>query len=476
MYLIYKHLFRSVMGPFGFGLFIITFVLMIDNLFKYIDLFVSKGVPFLVATEVLALSLGHTFALSVPMAVLVGVLMGLGQLSADNEITALKASGVGLYHVLIPLLLWSGLVGVGLTAYNHFVFPEFNHRLANLVYDISRSRPMMEVRENMFTELSDRITIHVQKKDDRTGRIEGVTIIERGPREDLSPRLTTAEWGVLVPLHDSNALRIELHDGEIHDFPDANDPAEYQVIRFTRHDLLLRDLERDLQSSDRTHRGDREMNVIELLARARDEKHHQEGVRRNVDKLVTGLLTRQFALLDPQERAAALGWQTTDPAPAGEDLRRGRHVAVQQKVALTADEIANQGKVLQSYVAKANRYMVEVHKKFAIPGACLVFVLLGIPLAVTTGRSGRGASVSAALAIYLIYYLFLIGGEKLSDKGRLDPFLAMWAANILLTVVGIPIFLRTVRESSLFHFTLRTHARQTSPSSLPPSAPEVPAR
>jgi lipopolysaccharide export system permease protein len=92
---------------------------------------------------------------------------------------------------------------------------------------------------------------------------------------------------------------------------------------------------------------------------------------------------------------------------------------------------------------------VEYQKKFAIPVACLVFVLLGVPMAVAGSRSGRGISVSLALAVYLIYWAFLMGGEKLADRGRLDPVVAMWSANVVLTLIGIPLFARTVREGSL---------------------------
>jgi lipopolysaccharide export system permease protein len=104
---------------------------------------------------------------------------------------------------------------------------------------------------------------------------------------------------------------------------------------------------------------------------------------------------------------------------------------------------------------RENRYLVEFHKKFAIPFACVVFALLGVPMAVTTSRSGKGVSVSMALAVYLIYYLFLVGGEKFADRGKLDPALAMWMANLVLVAIGIPIFWRTLREGRLFSFTLR---------------------
>lgn len=94
--------------------------------------------------------------------------------------------------------------------------------------------------------------------------------------------------------------------------------------------------------------------------------------------------------------------------------------------------------------------MVEFHKKFAIPFACIVFVILGVPMAVTTSRSGKGISVSLALAVYFLYYLFLMGGEKLSDRGKLDPFMAMWTANFVLLALGIPLFVRAMKEGPLW--------------------------
>jgi len=455
MYLIYKHLLKTVFGPFCFGLFVITFVLMIEVLYRYIDLFVGKGVPFLMATEVLALSLGHTFALSVPMAVLLGVLMGIGQLAADHEITAMKASGVGLYSILIPLLFGAGFIGLGLTAYNHYIFPESNHRLANLLYDINRKRPMIEIREQMFTEMNDELTIHVREKDDQTGEIRGVTIFEKDGAKDTSPRLTTAEWGLIIPRHESDAMLIELHNGETHEFPEDGDLAKYQVIRFTQHNLFLKNLERDFQKSDRTARSDREMNLRDLRQAANLEQERQNGVRDHTGELTTKLLERQWRLLDAVERLPMIGRRNNFTGMRTKAYRQSKFLATRQKVELAANQARYQDKLRLNYVAKENRYLVEFHKKFAIPMACVVFVLLGIPMAVTTARSGRGISVSLALAVYLIYYLFLIGGEKISDRGRLDPLIAMWLANITLTIIGIPVFVRTVRESTLFKFTLK---------------------
>jgi lipopolysaccharide export system permease protein len=382
------------------------------------------------------------------MAVLVAVLMGVGQIAADHEITALKANGISLLSVLKPLLLGASLVAVALTAYNHYVFPESNHTLANLLHDINRKRPMLEIRERMFTDLSNTMTIYVREKDDRTGRIEEVSILERKEPGDPFPRLTTAEWGMVIPDHDRDAMLIELHEGEIHDIPDREHPEKYQVVRFRRHDIYLTDVERDFQESERQTRSDREMNLTDLWEAAASERRKQDQVRSHVANLTNDLVRFEWQLLDPNGRGAQIGEARDAATGRNAAYRSARFASVRQKVDLAASQARYQEKVRESYRVREYKYMVEFHKKFAIPAACLVFVLLGVPMAVNTSRSGKGISVSLALAVYLVYYLFLVGGEKFADRGKIPPAVAMWSANAILLAIGVPVFVKTVREGA----------------------------
>ncbi len=469
MFLIYRHLIKTAAGPFFFGLFVITFLLMIQILYKFVDLFVSKGVPLWIATKVLFLSLGHTFALSVPMAVLISILMSVGQLAADHEITAMKANGISLWAVLRPLLLMAFVVGVGLAAYNHYIFPESNHTLANLIYDINRQKPMLEIQEGQFTEMGEKMTIFVKHKDDLTGHIEDVSIFEKEKPGDLSPRLTTATWGTIIPDHQSDSLLMELHDGEIHERGDKEDPAKYQVIRFRQHNIRVTNMERDFKESGRKARSDREMNMTDLLDAARRESKRQQEVVDRVADLSGNLLKWQFQLLDSVKRKDLLGRPiTSQPGKRRDKILDGKFKALPMKVERVMDQAGYQEKIAESYTIKSNRFMVEFHKKLASPFACVVFALLGVPMAVTASRNGRGVSVSLALAVYLIYYIFLVGGEKFADKGKMDPLLAMWSANLVLMAIGIPVFIRTVREGQIFEFRLPdflTRARYKDQSS-----------
>jgi lipopolysaccharide export system permease protein len=394
------------------------------------------------------------------MAVLIAILMSVGQLAADHEITAMKANGIGLWSVLRPLMVGAGFIALGLTAYNHYVFPESNHTLANLLYDINRTKPMLEIREQQWTDMSDRMAIFVASKDDHTGRIEDVKIFEKEKPGDLTPRVTIATWGRIVPDHETNSMLIELHDGEIHDRPDKENPDKYQKTRFGQHNLYIENVERDFHESGRQTRGDREMNLEDLWAAADQERERQAKVETNVAGLADTMLKWQWKLLDPERRDEIFGNQAAPgDSTALVAFIDGKFRATTIKIDRVAEQSRYQVKIRDSYRTSENRYMVEFHKKFAIPFACIVFALLGVPMAVTSSRSGKGVSVSLAIGVYLVYYLFLMGGEKFADRGRLDPFVAMWSANFVLLAIGIPLFLKAVRESTLLSITLKPRSQ-----------------
>jgi lipopolysaccharide export system permease protein len=308
----------------------------------------------------------------------------------------------------------------------------------------------------MFTDLNDGMTIYVAEKDDLTGRITDVSIVEKEKAGELSPRVTTAEWGRVITDRESDAMVLELHDGEIHEMPDPEQPHKYQVIRFRQHDIRMTDMERDIKDSRRKSRGDREMNLTDLSAAAARQHERLSESAQHVSNLNADVVRWQYRLLDAEEREKLRAREPANPAE-----RRTRLSATRRKLEHASSQSRAQATVARSHVRKANKFMVEYHKKLAIPFACLVFALLGVPMAVTTSRSGKGVSVSLAMGVYLVYYLCLVGGEKLSDRGLLDPALSMWSGNLVLLAVGIPLFIRNVRETS--YLELRWPWRRPAP-------------
>src|SRR5512142_59805 len=154
MRILTRYILRAHTGPFFFALAALTSILLINVIARQLENLAGKGLPTSVFINVFMLSLPHVVALTVPMAVLVAVLYTFSQLSADNEISALKASGVNLHRLMIPVLIAGVGVAVVMVFFYDRVLPEANHRLANLYIDVARKAPTVQLREQVLNPIS----------------------------------------------------------------------------------------------------------------------------------------------------------------------------------------------------------------------------------------------------------------------------------------------------------------------------------
>jgi lipopolysaccharide export LptBFGC system permease protein LptF len=111
--------------------------------------------------------------------------------------------------------------------------------------------------------------------------------------------------------------------------------------------------------------------------------------------------------------------------------------------------LLNEANYAQSLDLESRKFQVEIHKKYAIPFACVVFVFIGAPLGILARRGTFGAGASLSLGFFLLYWTCLIQGERFADRGLLDPWLAMWMANIIIGVLGVLLTIRTARDASV---------------------------
>ncbi|MDX1701148.1 MAG: LptF/LptG family permease, partial [Melioribacteraceae bacterium] len=118
----------------------------------------------------------------------------------------------------------------------------------------------------------------------------------------------------------------------------------------------------------------------------------------------------------------------------------------EDKIRAAKNSLAPTLRRIENYSKRVNKYWVEIHKKYSIPFACIVFVLIGAPLGTMTRKGGFGVAAGISLVFFLIYWAFLIGGEKLSDRDLLSPFWGMWTANILLGILGIILVRKSAKE------------------------------
>jgi LPS export ABC transporter permease LptG len=468
--LLNRYVLRQLAAPFFFALAAQTSLMLLSQVAKKFGALVGKGLPWTVIGEVFLLSLPFIIAMTLPMAVLLAVLYTFSHLAADNEITATRASGISVYQVLTPVLIWGVCMAALNFAFVDQVLPRSNARLRSLLIDIGRKKPTFELREQVINEVPpSQYFLRASRIDAATGRLRGVTIYDVGG--EASRRIIYADSGAMAYAEGQTDLSLRLYDGSIHQYRPA-EPARFQLTYFTVNDVRVKNVFDELQrNTSESVRGDREMSTCEMLTVIRDAKEEQAEARRERAELVRHdlrmLLDQPPLLPAPAARPDSVrrgycGWlrsvltallpKTVEAQAAAQGvspkLPPSSRPAMRPRVQLSSwSEVASAADRVREADRRADRYSVEVHKKWAISLACISFVIIGIVMALRFPRGGIGLVIGGGLLVFSIHYIGLTAGESLADRGFVSPWVAMWTPNILLTVVGLLGLLKVSRES-----------------------------
>jgi lipopolysaccharide export system permease protein len=380
-----RYLLRAHIGPFLFAFVALTGVILINTLAKSMAELAGKGLPLGVVLEFFVLSLPANIALTLPMSMLVAVLYTFSTLAAENEITALKASGIDLKRMVLPLLAAAAMIAGGMIWFNDRVLPEANYRWRMLMVDVAQTSPLLALQEQVINPIqtSDGLSRYYLQ----AGEIEAAT----GRMFDVSIYAVSAQ-------HMSRTIYAD--DGHMRE-ADFSDPLAFQQVAFERQVMRMKGVSQRLErSTESSYRTDRDMNVAMMQAR--------------IDTLRAELVTLRESA--GRELPPSAGEPTTI---VGGEVVRGADARI------------------RGLEYQIREYQVEIQKKFSIAVATLVFVVIGVPLALRFPRGGVGMVIAASLGIFGIYYVGLIGGETLGDEGIVPPAVAMWLTNLLFALLGV---------------------------------------
>jgi lipopolysaccharide export system permease protein len=429
------HILRAHAGPFAFSLVTLMFIFLLQFVMKFIDQLVGKGLGGWVISELIALNLAWMVVLAVPMSVLVATLMAFGGLAAGNEITAMKATGASIYRMVASVAVVSVLLTYLLILFNNRVLPEANHRAKTLITDIRRIKPTLAISPGLFSQDVTGYSILARKTFEKSNDLEGVTIYDY--TDPSNSVVVTAERGIVSFTPDYRKLVMDLYEGEIHRL-DVREMSAYRRMRFHRHRIVMNaegfDFERSDDQSFANTRGDRELSAQAMLA-----------VVDSLEALNEDARTHAVAVGDQPSslNTSRIPYGTISPS----DVHNTALVIALNRERNALQTIENQIMIEGMNQQQINSYLVEIHKKYAIPVACIVFVFIGAPLGIMARRGTFGVGASLSLGFFLLYWASLIGGEKLADRGMLAPWLGMWMANIVLGAVGVILTVRTARET-----------------------------
>lgn len=371
-----------------------------NELFRLIDLFVRKGLPIGIVGQILIYTLPLILSYSAPMAILVAIIMSFGRAAQDNEILALKTSGLPFRSIMrVPFVLTLAFT-LFLGFFNNYLLPESNHRVRNLMLDVTRKRPAVRLPEGIFTNEFPGYTIYIGEKDEGRSIIRDVTIYD-----ERNGVFITAPRGELKSFDEEDILRFTLFDGELHQLVDS---AKYQKTQFDRQIINMK-LDTDLVRKERSYRNENELTADELKTTIRETEQKIADVRLEI---------------------ADIG------STALQSYLQGDIVGLDRAYF----EIERRLKTIEGNVRKLSRYEVAYYKKFSLAFACIVFLVIGAPLGYLFKRGGI-AGILVGVLLFSSYYILVIAGEEFADRRHFPAFWGMWLPNLILLGVGIYMFL-----------------------------------
>src|SRR5881409_3943284 len=449
-----RYLLRQHVAPLGFALGSLTAFLMVQQIAKQFGSLVGKGLPWSVIIEVFVLSIPFIVAMTLPMAVLVAVLHTFTRLVADNEITAMKAGGISLARVVAPVLGGAALVTAIALVWNDQVLPRANHRLAMLQRDIMRKKPSFSLKEQVINEVvPGQFFLRAARIDPATNRLKDVTIYDLGNAERR--RIITADSGRMAYAAGGRDLFLTLTDGDIEEV-NRTDPTQFNRTFYRTNRMRVSGVGNIfVQTEHDTYKSDREMSTCEMrlaaMAARRDAIRAADDARLAIENDLRRLAGLAPVLAPPVP-------STVDTAPPGLYCRALRQLATwlapseaeaqtprgtpppatrpPPQTYITPGAGIGEEQRLRDARGRAATYEVEIQKKYAIATACLVFALVGVPVALRFQRGGVGLVIGVSVAVFAVYYVGLIVGEDLGDQLIVSPFLAMWTPNLIFARNG----------------------------------------
>ena len=431
MKILTRYVIRAHIGPFLFAFIALTGLIFLNAVATRLDDLAGKGLELAVIGEFIALSLPHVVALTLPMSILVAALYAFSQLTANNEVAAVAAGGIHPLRLILPLIGAGAVLGGVVYGFNDRILPESNHRLSSLLTDIGRKSPTFELREEVINEIDtdggSRYFLRSSSIDPRTNELTEVTIFDMSETGDL--RTITAERGHMAFTPDLRDLVLTLEDGVVFEVTDDR-PGVFQRLNYANQVLPLRGVVQELERQSREGaRSDREMTVGMLRGEVEASRTQMSTIEEA--NLATSREAVEIALGRSPEEARSLAAGAGGEPPT-EDERAGAPLAPLTLTSSAASEIRIHRARWDVFRLAAARDLVEIHKKYALALACIIFVLLGPPLAMRFPQGGAGMVIAASVLIFFLYWMGLIGGERFADDGQVDPIVAMWASNAVL--------------------------------------------
>ena len=464
---LHKFVFMSYAGPLAMTFFISLFILVMQGLWRYVDDIVGKGLEISVMAELLFYVSLQVVPMALPLAILLAALMTFGNLGENYELTAMKASGISLFRIMKPLIFVTMCVSVAAFWFSNNVLPVANLKFYSLLYSVRQARPELELKEKVYYDGVDGFRIKVDHKDRETGMLYDLIIHDHRDKINRNINVTMADSGYMDIDDKAGIVRLILYSGITYDEKIAfsNKRMTERDREMYRHDefgeevfqIKVDGLDFSRTNEDGFKTNDRMKDLGQL-------RHDGDSLRKVRDSITVSMakdaqnytmrkLSRKFN--DAESFRAAIDTVGTKSLAEyiGSMTPRKVQTATQTALRLARNnkqQMDEHNMRHQEEQLKVNRHEMEIHRKFSLPVACLLFFFVGAPLGAIIRKGGLGTPIVISVIFFIFYYVIDTFGSKMARESVWPVWCGMWLSSSILAVIGAFLTYKSATDSSLF--------------------------
>jgi len=464
---LHKLILQSFLGPFVLTFLIVVFVLLMQFLWKYIDDLVGKGLDTPVIAELLMYTSASLVPMALPLAVLLASIMTFGNLGEHNELLAFKSAGVSLGKIMNPVIFLVVLITTGAFFFNNNVLPFTNLKMRSLLYDIQKQNPELQIKAGLFDNTIEGYSIRIETKDYRTSLLRGIQIYDHSDHLG-NIIVTVADSGYIRMTSDERHLLFTLYNGftytEMQKKSRERRRKTYPARRdrFEMQEMLVELVDFGLQRTDENlFKSSYQMMNLPQLKHVTDSLIGE--ILLNQTDLKTTLKTasyyknKNFLYKDVRSDSVIVkdslvqfSYDSVFYSQKPEDQIRSLNQAI-ASVRTTTNYLSNSNITQDNKVRRLRKYQIEVHRKYTLSLACLLFFFIGAPLGAIIRKGGLGMPVVVSVLFFIIYYIISLTGEKFSRESVLTPFTGMWVSTFIIIPLAAFLTYKASKDSIIMN-------------------------
>lgn len=458
-----RFILKSYIGPMILTFFIVSFIFLMNFLWRYIDDLVGKGLDFKIILELMGYAVATTIPMSLPLATLLAAIMTMGNLGENNELLAMKSAGISLPRIMMPLTILVVFISIGSFFASNNLVPYAWKQMNTIIYDIKRQKQTIEFQDGAFFNGIDNMSIRVGHQDKNTGLLNQVLIYDTRSK-DGTMSTTIADSGYIKLSDDKKYLLVTLFNGERYETTRdykwyTENQLTHQTFDMQNAVIPMEGFDFERTDSERFSNGTQTKSIVKLQ---NDIDSLGIVVARDMGRSYEPLLRNNLLQYDPyvmgMTDSVKTDYSYRDPIPI---YQRMEGLSLTQKRDLLNNAI-NKAKGSRniinneedSYKARLEdlyRSEIEWHRKVSLPVSVMIFFLIGAPLGAIIRKGGLGMPVVVSVLFFVIYYIISMMGEKMARDGISSSFEGMWLSSFILFPIAVYLIYKSTNDSNLFN-------------------------